>query len=625
MISDMLPYYERELSLLRSLAGEFAEQHPKVAARLELGRDGSRDPHVERFLQGAAFLAADIHKRLDDDLPELTNTLLDIICPHFLRPVPSMSVVEFGISKKHASLTAGYHLPRGSELEAEPVDDERCIYRTCFDLQLWPLQVAMAQLSSPPFHLPLIPPSGTAGVLTVSLESLAPGTPIGKMPISDLRFHLHAEGDQSIYALYELLLSKCIGIVVSTGPDDEAPVLLSPDHLKATGFDDCDAAIPEEARGFSGHRLLTEFFALPRKYLFVQLDGLPPEVMQRAGQSLSLSFLVSSTTPELERLVTAETFRLGCSPVVNLFSQSFDPLSIDGRSSEYCITPDVRRPRAIEAYSLESVHITVPGELATEVMPFYRLTPGHRFGGGLVEPTVRWMAQRRMHRDPRPDGVIDAASDLWITLVDERGGQLSLAGQTLHSRGLCTNRNLPGRLPFTIDRPRLTLRKGQGPIGSITCLCRPTATARVQPGRNAAWKLISHLSVNYLSLTGHAPGDAARALREMLHLYLLDDLNDYDQKLRWIDGILDVSSRRVAARVGNRTSSICQGIEIRTILDDDHFDDSAGFLFSSILERFYSAWATINSFTRLVSTSRQKESRREQWRWPPRTGSKALA
>lgn len=625
MSSEMLPYYERELALLRSLAAEFAEQHPKVAARLELGRDGSRDPHVERLLQGAAFLAADIHKRLDDDFPELTNTLLDIICPHYLRPVPSMMVVEFGIEKKQASLTAGYRVPRGTELETEPVDDEQCIYRTCFDLQLWPLRVADASLEGPPFRLPLVPPAGTAGVLGVTLETLAAGVSVSKMPIRDLRFHLHAEAGQAIYSLYEILLTKCVGIVISSGPDDDAPVILSPDHLKATGFDNEDAALPEESRGFSGYRLLTEFFALPSKYLFVELVDLPAEVIGRLGSRLEISFLLSTTTPELERIVSPGTLRLGCSPAVNLFERALDPLVVDGTRSEYCVTPDARRPRAVEIYSLKTVHLSNPGAESVEVLPFFRLTPGCTFGGGSTEPSLRWMAQRRMHREPRPDGIVDNASDVWLTLIDEKSGQATFGGQTLHSRGLCTNRNLPIRLPFAVGRPQLKIRKGQGAIGSIECLSRPTPPARLPPGKAASWKLLSHLSVNHLSLAGDSPGDAARALREMLSLYLLEDLDEYDQKRRWIEGIRDVSSRRVAARVGSMARGICQGLEVQVAIDDELFDQQAGYLFSSILERFYAAWVNINSFTRFVSTSRQRESRKEQWRWPPRAGSKVLA
>ena len=140
MSDDLLPYYDRELAILRSLAGEFAERHPKIAARLSLGRDESRDPHVERMLQGVAFLAARVQKRLDDDYPELTDGLLDLLYPHYLRPVPSLAIAEFVIDPKQAQLTAGYRIARGTPIETEDVEGERCRYRTCFEQRLWPLK-----------------------------------------------------------------------------------------------------------------------------------------------------------------------------------------------------------------------------------------------------------------------------------------------------------------------------------------------------------------------------------------------------------------------------------------------------------------------------------------------------
>ena len=524
MSDDLLPYYDRELAILRTLAGEFAEQHPKIAGRLSLGRDESQDPHVERMLQGVAFLAARVQKRLDDDYPELTDGLLDLLYPHYQRPVPSLAIAEFAIDPKQAQLTSGYRISRGTPVETEEVEGERCRYRTCFDQRLWPLRVAAAALSGPPFQLPIVPSAGTVAVLSLAIETLSSEVRVGQMPLDSLRLHLHAEAGQSMYELYELLLTRCLGVVIADGPADPQAVVLPRDRLVAAGFDPADAAIPDDPRSFSGYRLLSEFFALPQKFLFVDLKGLTSQVIGRIGRTMHVSILLSATSRELERVLLPRAIRLGCTPIVNLFTQQ-----------------------------------------------------------------------------------LDAMADLIV-----------------HMRAVCTNRNLPSRLPFAIGRPRLTLPDGQGPVGTITCLTRPTRPLRTLPGRGAAWRIISHLSLNHLSLADSGDGRAPQALREMLRLYLLDDLDDYDQKQRWIQGIVGVSSRRVAARVGER-GGICQGVEIRLELDEERFSDGAAYLFSSVIDRFLGAWVNINAFTRLVSTSRERESRREQWTWPPRAGGRVLA
>lgn len=627
MNDDLLPYYERELGILRLLATRFAERHPKVAARLRLGRDESQDPHVERLLQGVAFLAADVQKRLDDDFPELTDGLLDLLYPHFLRPVPSMAIIRMAIDPKQAALTAGYLVPRGTELQTEEVDGERCTYRTCFTTRLWPLKIGTVQLGGPPFALPIVPPAGTAAVLSLGIETLASGVKISQMALGSLRLHLHADAGQSINELYELLLTRCAGVLLFRDADDPAPVMLPRESLVPAGFAADEAALPHDPRVFAGYRLLTEFFALPQKYLFIDLCGLTPERLAGFGSSMRVAVLLTETSRDLERGVGPGSVYLGCTPIVNLFSQQFDSVQADGRRSETCLTPDSRRPRAIEVYSVDGVQVSEPGGELADVRPFYAVNPAASTlaADAATAGRLRWVAARRMHREPRPDGGVDAATDTWLTLVDEVGGPAAIAGLTIHSRGLCTNRNLPARLPFAVDRPRLQLRDGQGPIGTITCLTRPTVATRILPGRGAAWRLISHLSLNHLSLVDAGDGQAAKALREMLRLYLFDDSDDFEQRRRWIEGIVGVSSRRVAARVGGDRGGVCQGVEVRLELDDSRFDDRAAYLFSAVIERFLGGWVSVNSFTRLVSTSRQRERHKEQWTWPPRSGAGVLA
>jgi type VI secretion system protein ImpG len=629
MSDELLPYYDRELGILRGLAAEFAERHPKIAGRLALGRDESQDPHVERLVQAFAFLAARIHRRLDDDFPELTDALLGLLYPHFLEPVPSMAVVEMAFDPKQAAVTSPHRVPRGTMLETEPVDDETCLYRTCFDVDLLPVKIVSARLAGPPFRLPLVPPAGTAAVLQFTVETLSDAVEIGQLPLDRLRLHLHAGSGGTAFELYELLLTRAVGVTVGppTGAAGARParqsLLLPATALRPAGFDRTEAAIGTDPRSFPGYRLLSEFFAFPQKFLFVDLVGVNQTMTAGCGRRLEISILLEAGGRDLERAVSAETIRLGCTPVVNLFPLRLDPLRLDGRQTESCVVPDARRPAAVEIHSLKSVRGVRPGGQSFDIRPFYGPSHGSS-GADRDESAAWWIAARRPRREPRPDGTVDAAGDVWISVVDDAGGPQALADVTLMIEAQCLNRNLPTRLPFAVGRPRLQLRDGQGPVGRITCLNRPTRTLRPVPGRGASWRLVSHLSLNHLSLVDAGDGAAGDALREVLRLYLLDDLDDYEQRSRWIEGIVGVSGRRVAARVPGPLGGVCRGVEVRLVLDDDNFADGAGYLFSSVLERFLGAWVSLNSFTRLVAASRQRESRQEEWRWPPRAGNRVL-
>lgn len=625
MSDDLLPYYDRELGILRGLASEFAERHPKIAGRLALGRDDSQDPHVERLVQAFAFLAARIHRRLDDDFPELTDALLGLLYPHYLEPVPSMAVVELAFAPQQAAVTTPYRVPRGTAIETERIDDEVCLYRTCFDVDLLPVKVVSARLAGPPFRLSIVPPAGTATVLQITLETLSDSVDIGQLPLDRLRLHLHAGSGGTAFELYELLLTRTLGIVAGPAAQEgragRQPTVLPSTAVVPAGFERDEAALGTDPRSFPGYRLLSEFFAFPQKFLFVDLLGITPAMTSGCGRRLEISILLEAGSRDLERAVSADTVRLGCTPVVNLFPLRLDPLRLDGRATETCVVPDARRPAAVEIHSLTNVRGVRPGGKAFDIRPFYG--PTHRSAGDDAA-TALWIAARRPRRELRPDGTSDAAGDLWISVVDDAGGPQALADVTLVLEAECLNRNLPARLPFAVGRPRMHLRDGQGPVGRITCLNRPTRTLRPTTGRGASWRLISHLALNHLSLVDSGDGMAGDALREILRLYLLDDLDDYEQRSRWIEGIVEVSGRRVAARVPGPLGGVCRGVEVRLVLDDDNFADGAGYLFSSVLERFLGAWVSINSFTRLVAASRQRESRQEAWRWPPRAGNRVL-
>lgn len=94
-MSDLtLRYYEEEMRYLKEAGLEFSKAHPDRAAMLNLDRVGTRDPYVERLFEGFAFLTGRIRQKLDDDFPELTEGLVNMLWPHYLRMIPSLTVLE---------------------------------------------------------------------------------------------------------------------------------------------------------------------------------------------------------------------------------------------------------------------------------------------------------------------------------------------------------------------------------------------------------------------------------------------------------------------------------------------------------------------------------------------------
>ena len=328
MRDDLLLYYERELDYIRKMAVQFSEKHPKVASRLVLEPTKCEDPHVERLLEAFAFLAARVHLKIDDEFPEISEALLTVIYPQLIRPVPSMSVVEFQLDPEKGKLTSGLPIERNSVLQSRPVGGVPCMFRTCYDTTLWPVSVSAAEWKPPSRLQPPVKASDSSGAVRVELRC-APDVTFQDLKIDRLRFYLDGEGG-FINTLYELLFSRLNRIVVRdpTPGSKVVPITLPATSLRAVGFGEDEGMMPYSHRSFVGHHLLLEYFSFPEKFFFVDLTGLGPVWTSGPKQSVEFIFLISDVEGEdrrqrLELELSKKTFRLGCFAIaVNVFSPS---------------------------------------------------------------------------------------------------------------------------------------------------------------------------------------------------------------------------------------------------------------------------------------------------------------
>lgn len=611
MRDDLLSYYTRELSFLRQMGAEFAEKYPKIAGRLILEPDRCEDPHVERLIEAFAFLAARIHLKIDDEFPEITEALLSILYPHYIRPIPSMSVVEFQPDPEQGKLTTGLKIPRGATLYSRPVDGFPCKFRTCYDTVVWPMQVTAAQWTTPDRLRPPVK-SSAAAALRVELRC-SPDVTFEKLGLSSLRFYLNGES-QLVFALYELLLNNTTEVWLRdpTPNSRVRPVVLRPRSLRPVGFDPEEGVLPYPRRSFLGYRLLQEYFAFPEKFLFLELRDLEVLAASRFSQAAEIVFLISAFERAerhqiLEVGVSEKTLRPATTPVINLFAQTAEPILLDQTRHEYPVVPDVRRRNATEIFSVDEVVSSSPQ--SSEVIrfePFYSF----RHGVPRQKRQTFWVATRRASERAGDEG-----TDVYLTLVDLSGRPARPSVDTITVRCTCTNRDLPARLPFGSELGDFEL-EGVSAIQKITCLRKPTAAIRPPVGRRAFWRLISHLSLNYLSLVD----EGKEALQEILRLYNFAD-SAYLEKQ--ISGIKELRSEKHFARVHSDYGvSFARGLRVHVKLDEAQFEGGGAYLFASILEQFLGWYVNLNSFVQLVVASEQrKEVLRE---WPPRAGRQIL-
>ena len=392
-MDDLLPHYERELAFLRTRAADFAQRYPKIAGRLQLTGDVGDDPHVERLMEAFALLSARIHKRLDDDFPLFTEALLEVLYPHYLRPFPSCAVARLDLGVQAMQMSQPITLPRGTELTSRPVKGVPCRFRTSQVTTLLPLRVAEVG-----FRHALGAPAGTllpqraTSVLSITLEKLSSTLSWQAALSSPLRIYLDGEASQ-VSALREALCRQAVGVMWQAEQGQPWRPARNGDHETAAlpqgvGFAEEEALIDWDDRSHPAYRLLSEYFAFPDKFQFVDLPGLfvpaqAPSADSEAGSSprLTVHVLVAGLRADADasrllEAVAVHNIVLGAVPIVNLFRQAADPIRITHQHEQHAVVVDGRRAHGHEVHALERVYRvrqTAHGDVIDEVRPFFSL------------------------------------------------------------------------------------------------------------------------------------------------------------------------------------------------------------------------------------------------------------
>lgn len=611
MRDELLYLYERELAFLRRTGAEFAQRYPKVASRLLLEPSKCDDPHVERLLEGFAFLAARVHLKLQDDYPEFSEALLETVYPQYTRPLPAMSLVQFHLDPEQGKLPAGLRVAQGASLFSRPVGGVPCRFRTCYETTLWPVELTAAKWLAPYELSPPVRSASAVAALRLELQCF-PDVRFDKLELQTLRLHLSAESNLAS-TLYEVLCNNCVEILVRdpTPGSRTAPLSLPPSALRPVGFAPDEEMLPLPPRAFLGYRLLQEYFTFPDKFFFLDLGGFAQLRAAGYGSRAEVVFLISAferneRRPMLETGVTADTLRLGCTPVVNLFAQSSEPILLDQRRHEYRLTPDARRDASTGIYSVEEVVALSPGQAEPlRFEPFYALRHGEQGRGQRF-----WYARRRPAK-----WRLDEGSDVYLTFVDRSARTLLPDADAVTARLLCFDGDVPARLPFGNPAGDFEL-PGGGPVRRIVALVKPTDAVYPALGRAQLWRLISQLSLNYTALVGHGP----EPLQELLRLHNFADTQAAEKQ---IQGILGVRPEPAYARIESGFGlTFARGQRIEIEFDEEQFAGGGAYLFASVLHHFLAMAVSLNSFSRVAARTRQRKDLLAEW--PPRSGCKTL-
>jgi type VI secretion system protein ImpG len=634
MIRDrrFLRYYDQELRFLRDLGGEFASEHARIANRFGLDADSCADPHVEWLMDGFAFMAARVQHKLDGDYAVFTHNLLEMVYPDYLAPTPATGIADFVLTPDAPPLEDGFTVPRGTRLMSRivPGESTRCTFTTAQAVTLWPVELVEARyVQATTMAAQNLPrPRSTRAAIALKLRTRG-GVPFKSLSLDRLALHL-ASHDRIAHALFEELIGHGLGLVGRSGGQAGEWVRLGGRELIGRkGFAEEEALFPQSPRGLSGYRLLREYFTLPERFLFVTLQGLRPLVASVEGNELELFILLDKADQTLDAAVTEAQFSLYSTPIINLFPRRAKPILVEPYERDHHVVADRLRPFDYEVFSISEV--TGYGADEREVMrfsPFYTVDIDgiHEAQGYFgIERRPRLLGEREDRtRTPRS---VYLGSELWLMLCDATGGTFQGDVQRLDIETVCTNRDLPLRLPLPRGEVHLSSDAG-GPVagarvlGAMTTPKPSLAAADPRDGApwgDVAWRLIGHLSLNFHSLVD-GPGErGADALRSLLELYAG---GAEPQIARQVEAVRSVSAKTVTRRLPDGGPiAFGRGLEITLELIEGAIPDGSAFLLGSVLETFFERHVGINSFTESVLRTSE---RGEIIRWPARIGSRHL-
>ncbi|MGK5067390.1 type VI secretion system baseplate subunit TssF [Janthinobacterium sp. RT4P48] len=602
-MEQLLPYYERELGLFRQYTREFSSRYPKAAGRLLIAGETCEDPHIERLIQSVALLTARVAKRLDDDYPQFTDALLETLYPHYLRPFPSCSIVRIAADEAPGGGQL-YRIARGTVLRSQPVQGVACKFTSTYDVSLAPLTISRLHFS-PLIDAPpgLRLPDGCSALLSISFASGSDNYHLEQAGFSSLR--LFADGEASVRAaLLDALFLRGAGAYVAL--DEHGPwQAVDGQPLAPAGYAEEEALIPFSARSHPALRLLTEYFAFPDKFHFIdiawsRLAALLPQQCRQFTLHLPLSGLRSdSHEARLLSAVSRDNLLLGCTPVVNLFGKSGVPIRLTHTEPDYALVADTTHAFAYDVHSIETVTLVrkdEAGERQSSFSPLY--TALHEAQARYGQKRGQEQGQYWLARRDEAVAAISPGHEMRLSLIDPQFSPGSAARATVSTQLLCSNRDLPTQLQYGL--PGGDLLAEDVPDGiPVRFLRKPSPSYRFDADSGAHWRLISHLSLNYSGLTQAGLGE----FQKMLSLY---DLPRSPATQRLIQGIVTLehgSTRAWMATIPFPT--LMPGIAIRLGIDEQAFVGNSTYLFAQVLQRYFALNSQLNCFTQLTLASRR--------------------
>lgn len=597
----IIRHYLQEMEALRSEGLDFAKSYPEVARELGMGAESWSDPQAEMLVQSFAYLSARIRNQIDIDKSTVPNALLNHISPHMQASLPCMAVAE----AQAVSSADGRCLDRGRTFTVEAEVSKRrlnCRFKNCYDTPIWPLEIDSIEtlsVSDVDFIDSSEARSEVRSVARVRIKTNS-NDPIQDLDIYEkgLRFFVSARSRSALW-LYDLLNTSLCEIYIKTPNQEDPPRVLEAGNLVWRGFEDEDAVLPDRADIHPGYRLIREYFAFPQKFLFFDLEKVE---LQGVQDSFDIYFAFSDALPKGLGL-SSDVLKLNCFPVINLFEQPIEPIRLNQRRYEYSVDADRINQSYSEVYSIESLYALKTGEAPRKISPCFELSEFE----ATEELGYFYSFRRELSNSERIPG-----TKTFVAFHDHSLSLSDVPAEAIGGTALCTNRRLAEKLN---GQSAVLLLEGAGPITGAKLASRVTPYTPPRLDEHAAWRLVSQLSLNFLSISGSEK--ALDTFKNILESYADTSNPVVLKQIQSLKSIQPERQSRYIHRAGK--SGMAQGLKIRLNVDEQVFMTAASpILFASVCRYFFALYASLGTFVQLVLET----DKRGEWKtWPPMAGA----
>ncbi|MGU3813508.1 type VI secretion system baseplate subunit TssF [Vibrio diabolicus] len=606
MSEEFLKYYNRELAYLRHKGQEFGEQYPKIAARLRINEEQVDDPHVERLLEGCAFLTARIRQSLDNSYPQFTESLMGQLYPDFHAPIPSMSVIKMNCSSSTSSF---FDVEEGERVVIGAPGYHECEFRTCYPVRMYPVDLTSGAFKNAPLKsVGSQWESHAHSVLKIQLTALDEETSLSEMGLERLRFYLNGQS-QLTFKLYQMLFQNLIGLSVVAGGKEVRS--LTKRHLIEVGFSEDEKVVPYSKRSFSGARLLVEYLHFPEKFMFFDITELGLSELA-LGEQAELYFYFDTNDDWLPKQVDEESLMVGCVPVVNLFKSVMEPKRILPTEYDYHLSPQYQEAESNEVVSISDVTLRNWNKTYHNLPCYHAGEHTHYMNAS----EIYWL----MRREDKnwAGGYDEPGRETYISFVDKRHQLFSPESREnwlMYVEAECCNRNLAQKLPFGGGLPKVSLPEVNDNFESVRCLVSISETLRPEMDESTRWQLTKLLTLNHFT-----EEDGLTTLKQTLNLYAFSGTAETKAV---IDALAKLEFEPTTGRVSQKGKvGFAHGIKIILTVSDQILPKEQIFLLGSVLSVYFAQYAEINIFTQLEI--RLKSTGKPFHLWPALTGDKVL-